>query len=84
VYETPDEGKMEQSSLFPLTDLSTPIPGTDLPTRRPDHGDSDKQKTRPEPDRGFKEVVQEILNCTNGELMMIKNEGQQSYEEDEE
>ena len=79
IYESVDNGKMEQSSLFPPCESSP----TEQPERVEDHEEtSENDQTRLMPDRGFKEVVQEILNCTNGELMMIKSESQQSYEDD--
>jgi DNA polymerase-3 subunit gamma/tau len=75
IYDTPESAKIEQPELFPVEKR------TEVPEKVDDKQDppcaNDEESVG-----DFREVVQEILNCTNGELVILKSDRQSSYEEE--
>lgn len=78
IYDNPEAAKLEQPELFPV-EKRTEVPETvehnqDVQCQNDEESGSDGGD--------FREVVQEILNCTNGELVILKSDRQSSYEEE--
>ncbi len=87
LYDTPQAGGIEQASLFPSSDSpvqagTKDIDVSDTVMLAHNQYSGDKLLNNTVAGDTFKNAVQEILTCTNGELILLKNENQESYEEE--
>lgn len=78
IYDTPEAAKIEQPELFP-DEKKTEITEKVEYNQEPPCANDEKSGSN---GGDFREVVQEILNCTNGELVILKSDRQSSYEEE--
>lgn len=87
IYDTPQGGGIEQASLFqssesPVKEGNKDMEVSDTEMLVYDQYSADRQPNNCIAGDPFKSAVQEILNCTNGELILLKNENLDSYEEE--
>lgn len=92
IYDTPQAGSIEQTNLFSTADSvaqvsSSPTSTTSTDETSVEPSDVNRppvedQYNNSQPGVTFKNVVQEILNYSNGELILLKNQNQESFEEE--
>lgn len=87
IYDTPEAGGIEQASLFPSSESPVKKGTVDMEVSDTEMLVHNKYSANRQLDNTiagdtFKDAVQEILNCTNGELILLKNENLESYEEE--